>query len=86
MKNGGVLLVQPEDLLSFELLGIDYLLSRELNPPELEANLVPKKKNSEKLPLVPEHSPYETGQVLVQTQQWLYQHARDILDESDEIL
>jgi len=86
MKNGGILLVQPEDLLSFELLGIDYLLSRELNPLEVEKSLVPRKKSSDKLPLAPEESPYEIGKVMVQTQQWLYQHARDILDESDEIL
>ncbi|TVY37088.1 hypothetical protein LSUB1_G005891 [Lachnellula subtilissima] len=66
MACGGILLVQPESLLSFELLGIDHLLSQELNPEE--------------------PSMYEIGKVMVQTQQWLYEHARDILDESDEIL
>ncbi|KAF8859302.1 hypothetical protein BDZ45DRAFT_689400 [Acephala macrosclerotiorum] len=83
MACGGILLVQPESLLSFELLGIDHLLSRELNPPEPGVNLAPSNnppKRSQKPPM------YEIGKVMVQTQQWLYQHARDILDESDEIL
>ncbi|CZR56441.1 uncharacterized protein PAC_06329 [Phialocephala subalpina] len=81
MVNGGILLVQPESLLSFELLGIDRLLSRELNPPEVK--LAPSNNSRKKSP---EPSMYEIGKVMVQTQQWLYQHARDILDESDEIL
>jgi hypothetical protein len=80
--SGGILLVQPESLLSFELLGIDHLLSRELNPPEPEENLAPSNKSPEKS----QESPYEIGKVMVRTQQWLYRHARDILDESDEIL
>jgi hypothetical protein len=85
MKNGGVLLVQPENLLSFELLGIDYLLSRELNTthPDPELTLVPKNNSSDK---PNNHSSYEIGKVMIQTQQWLYRNARDILDESDEIL
>ncbi|TVY45523.1 hypothetical protein LOCC1_G005368 [Lachnellula occidentalis] len=80
MARGGVLLVQPESLLSFELLGIDHLLCQELNP---EVNLAPSKSSPKKSQ---EPSMYEIGKVMVQTQQWLYQHARDILDESDEIL
>ncbi|PVH87759.1 hypothetical protein DL98DRAFT_544883 [Cadophora sp. DSE1049] len=80
MSCGGVLLVQPESLLSFELLGIDYLLSRELNAPKPETN--PSPEDSLALSL----ANYETGKFMVNTQQWLYQHARDILDESDEIL
>jgi hypothetical protein len=83
MACGGILLVQPESLLSFELLGIDHLLSQELNPPEPEVNLAPSNnppETSQEAPM------YEIGKVMVQTQQWLYQHARDILDESDEIL
>ncbi|KAK0121151.1 hypothetical protein ONS96_011330 [Cadophora gregata f. sp. sojae] len=80
MACGGVLLVQPESILSFELLGIDYLLSRELNTPKAEAN--PSPEDSLELSL----ANYETGKLMVKTQQWLYQHARDVLDESDEIL
>lgn len=83
MACGGILLVQPESLLSFELLGIDHLLSRELNPPGPEVNLALSKNSTE---TSQEPSMYEIGKVMVQTQQWLYQHARDILDESDEIL
>ncbi|TVY17756.1 hypothetical protein LARI1_G004515 [Lachnellula arida] len=80
MACGGILLVQPESLLSFELLGIDHLLCQELNP---EVNLAPSNSSPKKYQ---EPSMYEIGKVMVQTQQWLYQHARDILDESDEIL
>lgn len=79
---GGILLVQPESILSFELLGIDHLLSRELVGPEPELGLPPVHDDLEST----EQAMYETGKVMVQTQKWLYQHARDILDESDEIL
>jgi len=58
MRTGGILLVQPEHLLSFELMGPERLLSGE---PEL-------------------------GNVLIETQRWLEDNSRDILDESDEIL
>jgi hypothetical protein len=75
MACGGILLVEPESLLSFELLGIDYLLAREVNPGmDVEGN------NSQ------DPSMHDVGKLMVQTQQWLYQNARDILDESDEIL
>jgi len=58
MHTGGILLVQPEHLLSFELMGLERLLSGES----------------------------ELGNVLTQTQLWLEDNSRDILDESDEIL
>lgn len=58
MRMGGVLLVQPEHLLSFELMGHERLLSGES----------------------------ELGNTLIETQRWLEDHSRDILDESDEIL
>ncbi|ESZ97758.1 hypothetical protein SBOR_1840 [Sclerotinia borealis F-4128] len=60
MSSGGVLLVQPEHLLSFELMGLDMVLSGDK-----DANV---------------------GRVINDTQTWLLQHSRDILDESDEIL
>ncbi|CAG8984161.1 hypothetical protein HYALB_00008163 [Hymenoscyphus albidus] len=83
MTSGGILLVEPETLLSFELLGLDYLLSREMNPPEPEANLIPvKEDNNEDI----QGSMYDTGRQLVHTQSWLYTNARDVLNESDEIL
>ena len=58
MRTGGILLVQPEHLLSFELMGLERLLSGES----------------------------ELGNVLIETQRWLEDNSRDILDESDEIL
>lgn len=58
LKTRGVLLVQPEFLLSFKLMGIERLTSGD----DL---LSPK---------------------LLGTQKWLEENARDLLDESDEIL
>lgn len=63
METGGVLLVQPEHILSFELLGLDRLLS---NDPSVENQAL--------------------GEEMVNVQHWLHANARDILDESDEIL
>lgn len=83
MARGGILLVEPESILSFELLGIDYLLSPELNAPDLEADLEPDHDDP-----VDKHSRdlHEVGKLMVQTQKWLNGNARDILDESDEVL
>ena len=58
MRTRGILLVQSEHLLSFKLMGLERLLSGEL----------------------------ELGNVLIDTQRWLENECRDILDESDEIL
>ena len=58
MHTGGILLVQPEHLLSFELMGLERLLAGES----------------------------ELGNLLTDTQRWLDDNSRDILDESDEIL
>jgi len=58
MRTGGILLVQPEHLLSFELMGLERVLSGES----------------------------ELGNTLIETQHWLEDNSRDILDESDEIL
>jgi hypothetical protein len=57
MDCGGILLVQPEHILLFELMGIDRLLAGD-----------------------------DAGGIIVGAQRWLTEHARDILDESDEIL
>ncbi|KAF2461227.1 hypothetical protein BDY21DRAFT_296292 [Lineolata rhizophorae] len=56
-RGGGVLLSQPEHLLSFELLVLDHGIYCE-----------------------------RSASRLLDTRQWLLAHARDILDESDEIL
>ncbi|TGO22272.1 hypothetical protein BPAE_0175g00160 [Botrytis paeoniae] len=61
MTCGGVLLVQPEHLLSFELMGLEMVLSGDQ-----DAKIV--------------------GKVINDTQDWLLNNCRDILDESDEIL
>ncbi|KAF7865854.1 hypothetical protein EAF04_006019 [Stromatinia cepivora] len=60
MDCGGVLLVQPEHLLSFELMGLDMALSGDKDA--------------------------KAGKIVNDTQAWLLQNSRDILDESDEIL
>ncbi|MCJ1310407.1 hypothetical protein MMC25_004071 [Agyrium rufum] len=58
LESQGILLVQPEHLLSFELMGLDQIMSGRI----------------------------ELGNTLLDIQRWLNEHARDILDESDEIL
>ncbi|CAG8959752.1 hypothetical protein HYFRA_00001658 [Hymenoscyphus fraxineus] len=83
MSCGGILLVEPETILSFELLGIDHLLSQELNPPEPEETLVTVQDDNN---ADSQDSMHSTGRQMVHTQNWLYKNARDILDESDEIL
>lgn len=60
LNAGGILLVQPEHLLSLELMGLDMVLSADK-----DANV---------------------GRIINDTQAWLIQVSRDILDESDEIL
>jgi len=59
METGGILLCQPEHILSFKLMAFEAL------------------SGSPSLPL---------SQSLLSTQRWLEENARDILDESDEIL
>ncbi|CAE6507523.1 unnamed protein product [Rhizoctonia solani] len=61
MREGGILLTQPEHILSLKLMGIDRLISNKLDDTEGENTL------------------RHLGD-------WLKSHARDILDESDEIL
>ncbi|OCK82068.1 hypothetical protein K432DRAFT_424453 [Lepidopterella palustris CBS 459.81] len=58
MHVGGILLTQPEHLLSFELMGYESILSDQP----------------------------AAGYEMVKTQRWLNSHARDVLDESDEVL
>ncbi|KAG0707120.1 hypothetical protein DFH29DRAFT_995437 [Suillus ampliporus] len=58
MDAKGILVVQPDHILSFQLMAVDRQLS-----PQTEA-----------------------AEDILQTQLWLDNHTRDILDESDEIL
>jgi hypothetical protein len=60
-RAGGVLVVQPEHILSFQLMGLDYLMS----------------ESSEQRAL---------AGTLWDSQRWVHAHARDVLDESDELL
>ncbi len=63
MEAGGILVAQPEHMLSFKLMGIDRLLHPSMNPRERQSS-----------------------RDLLNLQQWVTEHSRDILDESDEIL
>ena len=58
LENGGILLAQPEHILSFKLMGIERLTSGDLM----------------------------LASELMKSQRWLKDNARDILDESDELL
>ncbi|QRW06903.1 kinase-like protein [Ceratobasidium sp. AG-Ba] len=62
MREGGILLAQPEHILSFKLMGVDQLLSYSTN------------------------KAFSTARRLQDMERWLQNNARDILDESDEIL
>jgi len=59
MEAGGILLCQPEHILSFKLMALETLSSCPSSP---------------------------LSQSLLSTYRWLEENARDILDESDEIL
>ncbi|KAI6041743.1 hypothetical protein EDC04DRAFT_2980494 [Pisolithus marmoratus] len=58
VRERGILVVQPEHILSFKLLSVEKQLGGTT----------------------------DIAEQLLQTQRWLHSHARDILDESDEIL
>ncbi|KAI6011417.1 hypothetical protein EDC04DRAFT_3145760 [Pisolithus marmoratus] len=58
MRKRGILIVQPEHILSFKLLSVEKQLDCTT----------------------------DVAKQLLQTQRWVHSHARDILDESDEVL
>ena len=58
VKSRGILLMQPEFLLSFKLMGVERLVSGDIS----------------------------ISKQLLKTQEWLAANAKDLLDESDEIL
>ena len=62
LYEGGILLVQPEHILSFKLIGLEHLLSAT------------------------NHEEETAARALMNTQDWLEDTSRDILDESDELL
>ncbi|EKD21257.1 hypothetical protein MBM_00370 [Drepanopeziza brunnea f. sp. 'multigermtubi' MB_m1] len=73
LNDGGVLLAQPEHILSFELLGLDHALS-DVGTIETTGSGV----------RFVEGNP--VGFAMIKTQKWLLEVSRDILDESDELL
>lgn len=75
MTSGGILLVQPEHILSFKLLGLEWLYNSEHIR---QTNVEGTKTNSK--------NDGEVARLLLGAQRWLDQYSRDILDESDEIL
>jgi len=74
MRNNGILLVQPEHILSFKLVGLERLFNSEHGGRGGSAGVSPHKDTA------------EVAQLLLSTQRWLDQNSRDILDESDEVL
>ncbi|KAL8900129.1 MAG: hypothetical protein Q9207_005838 [Kuettlingeria erythrocarpa] len=74
MKSKGVLIAQPEHILSFKLMGIEQLVSASIlaSGSREEGEVVSK--------------PFTMATKLLETQAWLEGHCRDVLDESDEIL
>lgn len=75
MKNGGILLVQPEHILSFKLLGLEWLYnSKHIRERKAEGTKANSKNDA------------EVAKLLLGAQRWLDENSRDILDESDEIL
>jgi hypothetical protein len=75
MKSGGILMVQPEHILSFKLLGLEWLYNSKHKREQKASSFGSRDKSNE-----------EVAQLLLDTQRWLEKHSRDILDESDEIL
>lgn len=75
MKSGGILLVQPEHIMSFKLLGLEWLYNSKNNQQQMVNGVMSNCK-----------SDGEVAKSLIGTQRWLDMNSRDILDESDEIL
>ncbi|KAK8131570.1 hypothetical protein PG984_008008 [Apiospora sp. TS-2023a] len=67
-KEGGILLVQPEELLSFKLMGLEKVGT-------LESPVVDTETDSNMMTI---------GHQLLDMQKHLETHSRDIIDESDE--
>jgi hypothetical protein len=86
-KNGSIILVQPEHLLSFELLGLDHILDGTAGPCDQEAARSTKAATQSKWDGDNKISMREeVGHAMIKTQNWLLSESRDILDESDELL
>ncbi|PBL01428.1 hypothetical protein ARMGADRAFT_1059170 [Armillaria gallica] len=66
METGGILVIQPEHILSFRLMCVDHLIHAPFDPDEEDVET--------------------PSAALLDLQEWIIAHSRDILDESDEIL
>ncbi|KAF8459799.1 hypothetical protein BDZ91DRAFT_851880 [Kalaharituber pfeilii] len=73
-STGAILVVQPEHILSFKLLGLERLY----NAQHRETTVNDGHRDASEQTSV--------AQLLIDTQLWLKKYSRDILDESDEIL
>lgn len=73
LQSGGILLIQPEHMLSFKLVGLEWLYNSTEN----------KKVDQSEGDRAREG---ETAGMLLDTQRWLEENSWDILDESDEIM
>ncbi|KAL8968995.1 MAG: hypothetical protein Q9197_004578 [Variospora fuerteventurae] len=69
MKSKGILITQPEHILSFKIMGLERLASASASREDGEVD-----------------PSYRLATKLLDTQTWLEEHCRDVLDESDEIL
>lgn len=81
INSSGILLVQPEHILSFKLLGLEWLYksthkqNSKTDPGGKNDAIVTNSKRDG-----------DVARLLLGTQKWLELNSRDILDESDEIL
>lgn len=85
-KYGSIILVQPEHLLSCELLGLDYIMdgTNKLGTKSAYGGLhepSPRLDGGSKI-----SKRERIGHAIVKIQNWLLAESRDILDESDELL
>ncbi|KAL9011241.1 MAG: hypothetical protein Q9173_003899 [Seirophora scorigena] len=69
-KTKGILIAQPEHILSFKLMGLERLASTSVSSEDGEVD----------------SGSYTLATKLLETQTRLEEHCRDVLDESDEIL
>ncbi|RYP74662.1 hypothetical protein DL771_002928 [Monosporascus sp. 5C6A] len=83
MENGGVVLVQPEHLLSFKLMGVEYVGRSPTNASACSTEVNRDATSASGVALTKAES-YSIGLELLKTQKFLDQHCRDIIDESDE--
>jgi hypothetical protein len=76
LKGRGILLVQPEHILSFKLLGLEWLHNSATDKERGTAQSGGMVKKYDR----------QVARLLLEKQRWLDTTSRDILDESDEIL